>query len=53
MVKRRRRRRMGSRGRGSKTPQPSDLLSDLSVAVCKEEGGDEGVEKGEEVEKEG
>ena len=47
------RRRMASRGRGSKTPQPSDLLSDLSVAVGKEEGGYKRVEKGEEVEEEG
>ena len=52
MVKGRRRRRRSSRGRRSEAPEPSNLLSDLSVAVSKEEWGDEGVEKGEEVEEE-
>ena len=44
--------RRRGRGRGSEAPQPSNLLSDLSVAISKEERGDERVEKGEEVEEE-
>ena len=43
------------RGRGgwrSKAPKSSDFLTDLPVAIRKEERGDKGVEEGEEVEEE-